>query len=118
VAVFLKAAFSVLVFASAFYFHHWVGQQAGERVFPLAHSEEGASRKEAVPLGPFNINTASVQDLIALPGIGSKLAEAIVKDRAKQGPFLMQDDLLRVRGIGPKKLKKIVPFLRFDAPGK
>lgn len=47
-----------------------------------------------------NVNTADVETLAQLPGIGSTKAEAIVADRAANGPYKAADDLDRVNGIG------------------
>ena len=52
---------------------------------------------------PINVNTASARDLEDLPDIGPKIAAAIVAGR----PYKSVDDLLRVKGIGPKTLQKI-----------
>jgi competence ComEA-like helix-hairpin-helix protein len=54
--------------------------------------------------GRLRINQAGIKDLDALPGIGPSLAKRILETRAKSGPFRKPDDLLRVSGIGPKKL--------------
>ena len=54
-----------------------------------------------------NINTASVKELEALPGIGVKKAEAIVKYRDEHGKFKTKQDLAQVKGIGDKLLEKI-----------
>lgn len=59
---------------------------------------------------PVNINTASKEDLIALPGIGETMAERIILYREEHGPFRSVDDLLNVRGIGRKKLERIAPY--------
>ena len=56
---------------------------------------------------PVNLNEASIDDLMALPGIGFKTAEAIVKLRTEKGPFKTRSELMNVRGIGRKKYKKI-----------
>ena len=56
-------------------------------------------------------NRASVAELEALPGVGPKTAAAIVAAREAQGPFRAPEDLLRVKGIGPKKLEQMRPFL-------
>lgn len=53
-----------------------------------------------------NINSASVQELAKLSGIGPKKAAAIVKYRADNGPFTKLKDLLKVKGIGPSILAK------------
>ncbi len=58
-----------------------------------------------------NVNTADVKKLILLPGIGKKTAEKIVEYRKIHGKFIKSSDLLKVKGIGKKKLKKIEKFL-------
>lgn len=62
-----------------------------------------------------NINTATAAELDRLPGIGPAFAERIVLDRDENGPFGTVDDLVRVKGIGPKKLEKIRPFVTVNA---
>ena len=54
-----------------------------------------------------NINTATAEQLDALPGVGPATAAAIVRDREAHGPFRSVDDLGRVRGIGPAKLEQL-----------
>lgn len=57
--------------------------------------------------GLVNINTASAAELQTLSGIGPSMAQSIIDDRTKNGPFASVDDLMRVSGIGEKKLAKI-----------
>ncbi len=57
-----------------------------------------------------NINTAPLESLIMLPGIGDKTARMIVEMREKNR-FLKIEDLLRVQGIGYKKLERIKPYI-------
>lgn len=54
-----------------------------------------------------NINTASVEQLTALPGVGARLAGRIVEYRQKQGPFKSTQELLNVKGVGEKNFQKI-----------
>jgi competence protein ComEA len=44
--------------------------------------------------------------------VGETLARRIVETRAAEGPFVDFDDLRRVRGIGPKTLERMKPYLR------
>ena len=62
-----------------------------------------------------NINQASAQDFEKLPGIGPEIARRIVAYRDKHGPFRRVEDLLVIRGIGPRKWKAIRPYLRIDS---
>ena len=57
--------------------------------------------------GLVNINTASAAELQTLSGIGPSMAQSIIDERTKNGLFASIDDLMRVSGIGEKKLAKI-----------
>lgn len=57
------------------------------------------------------LNDAKWPELTALPGIGETLARRIVADRSRNGPFPTIDDLQRVKGIGPKTIRRIGPWL-------
>lgn len=59
-----------------------------------------------------NINEASIEELMSLPGVGEVIALRIIKEREK-GEFTASSDLLRVKGIGEKKLERIKNHLSF-----
>ncbi|HEX4147607.1 MAG TPA: helix-hairpin-helix domain-containing protein [Pirellulales bacterium] len=63
-----------------------------------------------------DVNAAAWPELAQLPGIGPTLAGRIVDSRAELGPFRTPDDLLRVTGIGQKKLARLKPYLLPLAP--
>jgi competence ComEA-like helix-hairpin-helix protein len=67
---------------------------------------------------PLDLNTATVEQLQRLPGIGPKTAAAIVRFREKSGPFRRVEDLLAVRGITRKKLEKIAPRVTVKPVGE
>lgn len=54
-----------------------------------------------------NINTAGVEELDTLPGVGPATAQAIVDERESNGPFASIEDIQRVSGIGEKKFEKL-----------
>lgn len=57
------------------------------------------------------VNTSGWVAWTQLPGIGETLARRIVTDREERGPFRSVEDVARVRGIGPKTLDKLRPYL-------
>lgn len=59
-----------------------------------------------------DINAASWQEISRLPGVSDDVARAVVARRESAGPFRDPEDLLGVRGIKEKRLRKILPFLR------
>lgn len=70
------------------------------------------TRRVAAPIpthlvGKINLNTASAQELEALPGIGPALAQSIVQYRQLHGNYKKIEDILNVPGIGPKTFEKI-----------
>lgn len=63
-----------------------------------------------------DVNKATWVEWMQLEGIGDTLAHRIVEDRRQNGPFESIDDLQRVKGIGPKTVERIRPWLRAAAP--
>ncbi len=76
-----------------------------------------ATTRAPVESGPTTVavNSASVEELTALPGIGPALAARIVEYRTAHGVFTTMDDLGAVPGIGPAMQAKLAPLLRFDS---
>ncbi len=75
------------------------------------------SRTQASPDDPVYLNTANVDDLRRLPGIGEKRAGAILALRARMGGrFRAVEDLLKVKGIGRATLRRLRPVVRLDPP--
>lgn len=72
--------------------------------------------KKIPPKSPLDLNTATATQLQQVPGIGPKMAEAIVHMRETSGPFRRVDDLLAIRGIGKKKYRLIRPYLTVRPP--
>ena len=58
-----------------------------------------------------DINRAGHQEISGLPGISDSVAKAVVEERKRRGGFHRPEDLLAVRGIKEKRLKKILPFI-------
>ena len=97
---------AILVFSGM----HW-GLLSGWGLEPI-EIERLPERKYAFRL---DINTATWVEWMQLPEIGETLARRIVADREERGPFVDIEDLQRVRGIGPKTIERIQPWLREGA---
>jgi competence ComEA-like helix-hairpin-helix protein len=93
---------------------------------PAPHSAEappaaepapgGSAPAGTTPDGKVILNLASAEELTKLPGVGMKRATAIVALRTKLKRFKHATDLLRVKGIGPRGLQRMLPHLVLDAP--
>lgn len=64
--------------------------------------------------GSIALNSASAKELELLPGIGPSLAARILEYRQGHGPFKSLEELQNVKGIGPKTLEKMKPYLRLE----
>lgn len=85
-----------------------------ESLAELDQIKADKKEKKKKKLAPMLLNEASVSELIALPGIGPKMAQQIVDYRLKNGKFSTLDELKKIKGIGVKKLEQIKPFLILD----
>ncbi len=76
--------------------------------------QKNAKNKQKKPNLPIHVNSAGVEELCALKGVGPKLAEKILAFRAQNGPFSGPQDLQKVPGIGKKKLEGLLQGVIFD----
>ncbi len=88
--------------------------------FPIAEAATTTKAEQVaekvtkeLPAGKININTADMDELQQLPGIGEKTAENIIKYIKENGKFTEAEQLLEVKNIGEKTLEKIKPFIKF-----
>ena len=65
--------------------------------------------------GRVELNTASFEALVKLPGIGKKTAQRILEFRKQNGGFRAVDQLIKVKGIGKSKLRKLRDRVRVEA---
>jgi competence protein ComEA len=64
--------------------------------------------------GTVNVNTATVEELQLLPGIGPARAEALIELRKQRGGFKSLEQLKDVKGIGDASLERLRPYVRFQ----
>lgn len=75
--------------------------------------------KLSFPGFPVDLNRASLEDLMMLPGVGEKTAGRIMEKRKEIGGFKTVDDLLEVKGIGHIKYERMQQFVKVSGiPGK
>ena len=84
-----------------------VGEQQAAAAVGGVESSTATTPGAGSSSGLVNINTASAAELQTLSGIGPSMAQSIIDERTKNGAFASVDDLMRVSGIGEKKLAKI-----------
>lgn len=77
----------------------------------LALPAVSAEQAEPAVSGTVNVNTATLEELQLLPGIGESRARAVIELRKQRGGFKRIEDLLEVRGIGESSLEKLRPFV-------
>jgi competence protein ComEA len=76
----------------------------------LAAAASDSSAKGG-PTKPIELNSATLDDLVEIPGIGPTMAQRILDWRDEHGPFGSVDDLMKVKGIGEKSLAKLRRFV-------
>ena len=69
---------------------------------------------DELPAGSIFVNSASIEDLSRLPGIGPVKAKRIIAYRQKNGSFRSKEELINVKGIGVKTLKKIEEYINLQ----
>jgi competence protein ComEA len=89
---------------------------SGDAAAPVAAGASPARAASHGKTGPVLLNSADANELARLPSVGPKRALAILELRRRLGHFRRPSDLLRVKGIGPKTLARMLPQLVIDAP--
>ena len=75
-------------------------------------SKKSSKKSTKAFTGKININTATAKELALIPGVGPVTAKSIISYRKKNGKFKSAKDLLNVKGIGEKTMKKMKPQLK------
>jgi competence protein ComEA len=83
----------------------------GSHTAEAAQQKSSKAKAEAAPSAPLNLNTATVAQLEALPGVGANTAKLIVEHRQKNGGFKKVEELMNIKGIGEKSFLKLKPMV-------
>jgi len=86
----------------------WAGEPAADVAAPPGQPGGGTTGAAA---GTISLNSATLEQLDSLPGVGPATAQEIIAYREAQGPFTSVDQLTEVPGIGPAKLEKLRPLV-------
>ena len=90
-----------------------IGEETLEGIRPYTRVEtEGLPSPEAQE--KLDLNTATQEELDALPGIGPVKAEAILQYREESGPFRTVEEIMEVKGIGEKTLEQLRPYVTVE----
>lgn len=84
----------------------------GSEIYRAKPKTADSSQTESAPSGKVSLNTANQAQLESLPGVGPATAKKILEYRQAHGGFSSIDELLSVKGIGPKKLEAVRPFVK------
>ncbi|MFY9801770.1 MAG: helix-hairpin-helix domain-containing protein [Candidatus Acidiferrales bacterium] len=85
-------------------------------LFSAAMCASAPPQKKATTAKPVDLNSATVEQLQSVPGIGPKTAQAIINFREKSGPFRRVEDLLAIKGISRRKLEELRRYVTVTPP--
>lgn len=92
----------------------WLALIIASLTLPQAFAEATSDQQAAISASQqMNINQATAEQLVSLPGIGPARAAAIVELREELGSFTSLEDLKKIRGIGPATAQELEPLLSF-----
>ncbi len=82
----------------------------------LEQAPPSSSPRVFTPDAPLDLNSAGLDDLIGLPGIGETRAQAILDYRAQHGGFTRPQELMEVSGIGPATYQGLESYITVTSP--
>lgn len=89
---------------------------AGVHAGPVAPGSATAGKsKRSAGTGVLNLNTATLDQIDALPGVSPGLAAAVVAERTAH-PFARPEDVMRVQGMGKRRFERLRPHLTVTGP--
>lgn len=107
----------VLLGLTAVFLGALLGLSHRDQAAAAAVETEYALPPEEIELVWVDLNTAGIEELTTLPGIGEGLAGKIVEYRTEHGPFERPEELMNVSGIGEKKFEELRDYITVEGKG-
>ena len=90
----------------------FIGRNTAGAYIPVNDITDTVSQEQNLNNGQIDINTATLEQLQMIPGIGEAIAQRIIDYRAENGGFDTIEEILNVSGIGEKKFEQIKPRIK------
>lgn len=95
----------------AVYIGVFIGRTSTRDTINLSNTDNSGESNRTAQI---NLNTATANELCALPGVGSNLAKAIIEYRERYGDYVMITELLYIEGMSKDLFDSIKPYLTVD----
>ncbi len=93
----------------------FVGRNTTGAYIPVNDAKETITQEQANKDGKIDINTATLEHLQLIPGIGPSIAQRIIDYRTENGGFKSVEEIMNVSGIGEKKFEQMKPYIKVQA---
>ncbi len=90
----------------------FIGRYTTNAYIPVDQAIESIDQNQVIANGKLDINTATLEQLQMIDGIGPGIAQRIIDYRTENGGFKNVEELMNINGIGEKNFKKMKPYIK------